>query len=56
MGFLTSIISATVKTALTPLAITKDAINIMTGDEPETTKNLLESVKEDLDDAVDFDV
>ena len=53
MGFLSDIISATVKTALTPLAIVKDVANIATGKEANTTKELLESAGEDFDDAID---
>lgn len=53
MGFLSEIISATVKTALTPVAIIKDVIDISTGEEPNTTKNLLESAGEDVIKSVD---
>ena len=53
MGFLSNIISATVKTALTPVAIVKDAVNVVTGDEANTTKKLLSSAKKDADDAMD---
>ena len=31
MGFLTNMISATIKTVLTPVAIVKDVVNIATG-------------------------
>jgi hypothetical protein len=47
MGFFTNIVSATVKVALTPLAIAKDVVNIATGEEVENTKRLLESAAED---------
>ena len=53
MGFLSGIISATVKTALTPVAIVKDVTNIATGEEPDTTKNLLESAANDVAQAAD---
>lgn len=53
MGFFSSIVSATIKTALTPLAVVKDAVNIATGQEADATKNLLSSAGEDLEDAVD---
>jgi hypothetical protein len=52
MGFLSSLVSATVKTALTPIAIVKDTINVVSGEEADTTKNLLESAGEDIDDAI----
>ena len=53
MGFLSSIISATVKTALSPIAIVKDAVSVVTGENPDATKELLESAAEDLEDGVD---
>lgn len=53
MGFFSNIISATVKTALTPLAVVKDAVDVVKGKEPETTKKLLESAKEDAKDAIE---
>jgi len=53
MGFLTNMFSATIKTALTPIAIVKDAVNVVTGEEPDATKNLLSSAAEDVADAAD---
>jgi hypothetical protein len=53
MGFFSDILSATVKVALTPIAIIKDVVNIATGQEPDATKGLLQSAGEDLSDAVD---
>jgi len=53
MGFLGKIISATVKTALTPVAVVKDAVDIVQGEEPEATKDLLQSAGEDVKDAGD---
>ena len=53
MGFLTNIISATIKTALTPIAVVKDVVNIATGEEADATKNLLSSAAEDVSDAGD---
>jgi hypothetical protein len=53
MGFLTGLFTATIKTALTPLAVVKDAINVVTGDEVEATSNLLESAAEDVADSID---
>lgn len=44
MGFLTRMFSAVGKTALTPLTIAKDAVEAVTGEEPEITSMLLESV------------
>lgn len=53
MGFLTNIISATVKTVLTPVAVVKDAVDLATGKEPENTKKLLKSAAKDAEKAGD---
>ncbi len=53
MGFLTNLISATVKTVLTPVAIVKDVIDIATGEEAENTKRLLKSAAKDAERAGD---
>ena len=49
MGFLTNVLSATIKTALTPIAVAKDVVNIATGEEVDSTKSLLESAKDDVE-------
>jgi hypothetical protein len=53
MGFFSNLISATVKVALTPLAVVVDAVDVVKGEEPDNTKALLQSAGEDLDDAID---
>ena len=53
MGFLTNLISATVKTALTPVAIVKDVVDVVTSNEAENTKKLLKSAAKDAERAVD---
>ena len=53
MGFFSNIISATVKTALTPVAVVKDVVNVATGEEANATKKLVKSAGEDAADAVD---
>jgi hypothetical protein len=53
MGFFSNIISATVKTALTPVAVVMDTVNVVTGEEPNATKHLIESAVEDAEDAMD---
>jgi len=53
MGFFSNIISATVKTALTPVAVVKDVVNVVTGDDADATKNLIKSAGEDASDALD---
>ena len=52
MGFFSNITSAVIKVALTPIAVVKDVVNIATGEEPDTTKELLKSAGEDADDAI----
>jgi hypothetical protein len=53
MGLFSNLISATVKAAITPIAVVKDVVNVATGQEADATKNLLESAGEDLEDAFD---
>jgi hypothetical protein len=53
MGFLSSVIGATVKTVLTPVAVVKDAVNIVSGESPDSTKELLESIANDLSEGVE---
>ena len=53
MGFFSNIISATVKTALTPVAVVKDVANIAMGEDADTTKDLLESAGDDVGDALE---
>ena len=51
MGFLSNIISSTVKVALTPVAIVKDVVNVVTGEEADSTKDLIKSAMKDAEDA-----
>jgi hypothetical protein len=53
MGFLTNILSATVKTVLTPVAIVKDVVDVATGEDADNTKKLLSSAANDVDEAGD---
>lgn len=53
MGFFSSIVSAVVKTALTPVAVVKDAVDLARGEEPTTTKDLLTSAGNDVSEAID---
>ena len=46
-------LSATVKTVLTPVAVVKDAVNVVTSEEADATKNLLSSVVEDVEEGFD---
>lgn len=51
--FLSEITSATVKVALTPVAIVKDVVNVATGEEADSTKELLKSAAKDMENAGD---
>ena len=53
MGFFSKIISATVKTALTPIAIVKDIANVATEDDVVATENLISGAVKDLADATE---
>jgi hypothetical protein len=53
MGFLSSIIGATVKTVLTLVAVVKDALNVVPGEFPDSTKDPLESIVNDLSEGFD---
>jgi len=48
-----SLVIATVKTALTPVAIVKDVVNVATDQDADATGNLIDSALEDLEDAGD---
>lgn len=48
MGFLSGMFNAALKTALTPLAVVKDAVNVVTGEEVDATKNLIDSAIDDV--------
>lgn len=51
MGFFSNIISATIKVAITPVAVVKDVVNVATGEDADATKSLLESAGDDADNA-----
>jgi hypothetical protein len=53
MGFFTGMISAAVKTVLTPVAIVKDIVNIASDEKPDATKSLLESASQDVSQATE---
>lgn len=52
-GFVGDIVGAAVKTVVIPIAVAKDAVNVITGEDVDATKKIVESVGEDLSDAVD---
>ena len=52
-GFVGNVVSATVKVVVSPIGATLDVVKIATGNEADTTKNLLKSIDDDLEDAGD---
>jgi len=53
MGFLSNMFSATVKTVLTPVAIVKDVVNVVIDEDVDTTKELIQSAIEDIEEGFD---
>jgi len=53
MGFLSEMFSAVVKTAITPVAIVKDIVNVVTDQDADATKKLIESAGDDVKKGVD---
>jgi len=51
--FIGDVVGATVKVALTPVAIVKDVVNVATDNEASSTRDLLKSAGNDLSSAVD---
>lgn len=44
MGFFSEILGATIKTALTPITVVQDIVEVMAGNEPDNTLKLVKSV------------
>lgn len=53
LGFISNIAIATVKTALSPVAVVLDVADILTGEEPEQTMSLMDNIGDDLQTAID---
>ena len=53
MGFFSNMVSATIKTALTPVSVVMDAVNVVTGEEPDSTKDLISSAIKDAEQGFD---
>lgn len=53
MSFFGNMLSSVTKTALTPLAVTKDAFEVLTGGDCENTKSLIESAIDDFEEGLD---
>lgn len=48
MGFLSNVLSSAVKVALSPITILQDSANIIDGEKPDATENLLKDASKDL--------
>ena len=55
MGFLTNIISGTVKTCITPVIVVADSLDVLMGEEPTNTKKVIKSTKNSFKKAEDSD-
>lgn len=53
MGILGSLLSAAVKVAISPIAIAADVIDVVHGDQPTATKEVLGSALEDVKQGLD---
>lgn len=51
MGFFGNLIGAAVKVAVTPVAVVKDVVDVVQGDTPDNTANLIDSAIDDVVDA-----
>jgi hypothetical protein len=52
MSLFSNLISATIKTALTPVTIIADVVHIINGEEPTSTIDMVTSATEDVKDGV----
>lgn len=50
---ISDVVSTTVKVAITPIAVVKDVVSVVQGEEPDSTKKLVKSAGDDLESAVD---
>lgn len=53
MGIFGTIFKTVVDVALLPVAVVSDVIEISVGEDPKSTANQLENIKEDLDELTD---
>lgn len=52
MNFFGNILSAAVKTAMLPIAVATDVVNVVAGAIPDAIKKHVKSIGDDLDDAI----
>jgi hypothetical protein len=53
MGFFSNLVGSVVDIALTPVAVVKDVVNVVTGNETNATKTQIEKAGDKLSDAID---
>lgn len=53
MGFLSGLVGAVVKTAVSPIAVAKDVVNAVTGEEVDSSKKAIDSIVDDIEEALD---
>ena len=53
MGFFSNLIGSAIDIALTPVAVIKDVVNVVTGSETNATTNQIEKAGNKLSDAID---
>lgn len=51
MGFLSKLVTSAVKVVLTPVAVVTDGVNIVKGESPVATGELLESAADDFNES-----
>jgi hypothetical protein len=52
MSLFSNLISATIKTALAPVAIIADVVHVINGEEPTSTIDMIASATEDVKDGI----
>jgi hypothetical protein len=52
MSLFSNLINATIKTALTPVALIADVVHVINGEEPASTINMVVSATEDVKDGI----
>ena len=52
MSLFSNLISATIKTALTPVALIADVVHVINSEEPASTINMVVSATEDVKDGI----
>lgn len=51
MGFLSKLVQAAVSTALTPIPVVKDIVDVALGETPKNTEKHLENISEEIEES-----